>query len=131
MITKFGSSLNGIKIGFQYEGFEFSKDRKYARLRKPRVVIFRDSNIVNHKNLLSVSGTVILRQHGHTVNLYPNINCSGKGRKIIQRLTGEWILLDQTKEIRKQFRIILEGVDLAGNQLVVGGLITYPKISTI
>lgn len=35
MFTKFGNSVNGVKIGFQYEGFEFSKDRKYARITKP------------------------------------------------------------------------------------------------
>lgn len=93
MVTKFSPSVNGIKIAFQYEGFEFSKDGKYARLTKPRVIIIRDVKIVDHKRLLTVSGSVILKQNGHKVNLYPNINCSGRGRKIIKRLTGEWVEL--------------------------------------
>lgn len=128
MVTKFSPSVNGIKIAFQYEGFEFSKDGKYARITKPRVIIVRDVNIRDHTNLLTVSGTVIVKQKDQKVNLYRNLSCSGRGRKIIQRLTGEWVALSTEKEVRKQFRIVLDGIDYAGEPLIVSGLISYPQV---
>lgn len=130
MVTKFSPSLNGIKIAFQYEGFEYSPDRKYARIRKPRVVIIRDIHIDNHTNLLAVSGSVILKQKDHKANLYRNVSCSGNGRKIIKRLTGEWIEIDSEKYIRKHYQISLEGINHAGAPLIVSGYISYPPFST-
>lgn len=129
MVTKFSPSANGVKIAFQYEGFEYSKDRKYARITKPRVIIVRDVNIVDHTNLLTVSGSLILKQKDHKANLYRNVSCSGRGRKIIKRLTGEWVELDPTKFVRKQFRIVLEGIDYAGQPLVVNGYVSFPPVS--
>ena len=128
MATKFSPSMNGIKIGFQYEGFEFSPDHKYARIRKPRVVIFRDVNIMDHSNILEVSGAVILKQKDHKSNIYRNLSCSGRGKKIIKRMTGEWIELDSTKEVRKLYRVTLTGINWAGGPLEVSGYIAYPRL---
>ena len=130
MVPKVSPSMNGVRLGFQFDGFEFSPDHKYARIRKPRVVIFRDVNIVDHSNVLEVSGSVILKQKDHKTNVYRNINCSGRGHKIIKRLTGEWIKLDPTKYVRKLYRITLEGIDYAGGPLTVGGYIAYPPSDT-
>lgn len=129
MVTKFSQSINGVKIAFHYEGFEYSRDRKYARIRKPRVIIFREVNIVNHTNLLEISGTVILKQKGHVINFYRNLSCSGKGRKIIKRLTSVWVALDPSKETRKFFRVNLLGIDHVGEPLTVSGYIAYPQLS--
>lgn len=69
----------------------------------PCVIIIRDVNIVDHKNLLTVSGSVILKQNGH-------------------------VELSSEKEVRKQFRIILDGIEYAGEPLIVSGFISYPQV---
>lgn len=126
MITKFSPTVNGVCIAFQYAGFEYSKDCTYARINKPRVLILRDVNIKSHSPLLSVSGHVFLKQKDHKANLYQNINCSGKGKKIIKRLTGEWVAINSTTTVRKQFHIVLEGLDQVGEPLIITGYIPFP-----
>lgn len=126
MITKTSSSVNGVKLGFQYEGFEFSKDGTKARITKPRVIIIRDVNIVDHVNQLVVSGSIVVMQKGKPTNSYYNINCSGKGKKILKHFTGRWIDLDPDKHVRRMFNVKLNNIEWASQGVSLSGYIAYP-----
>lgn len=124
MITKLSSSVNGIQLGFQYEGFEISKDGKYARVTKPRIILISDANAVNHNNILCVSGSVIVKQKDHTINVYRNVRCSGTGKKVIKRLTGEWVLLKAESKTKKA---VYARIDWLDNSIELLRYISYPE----
>lgn len=125
-IIKIGPKHNGVAIAFQHDGFEISKDGKYARIKKPRLIIIRDVNIVDHTNVLTITGLSFVKQKDTKTSIYRNIICSGRGRKTIKRFTGEWIALDPNKSVKKLYNIVLDGINYVGQPLTVGGYITYP-----
>lgn len=124
MITKLSPNVNGIQLGFQYEGFEISKDGKYARLTKPRIVLFGDLDSTDHKNVLYVSGSPIVKQKGQTTNIYRNVHCFGKGKKVIKRLAAEWVELKSQGSTRKA---LYANLAWATGQIELLKYISYPE----
>lgn len=121
MAGKWGSSKNGIAVGFFYDSIQMNAAGTQARIVGGRIRIRRGVNIVDSTNSLSWSGGAV--SDGSSSNL----NLNGSGDKTIKSVTGQWQTLSTTTPaVKATASVSLSGVNYAGGTLTVSVTVTYP-----
>ncbi len=121
MAGKWGSSKNGIAVGFFYDSIQLNAAGTQARIVGGRIRIRRGVNIVDSTNSLSWSGGAV--NDGSSSNL----NLNGSGDKTIKSVTGQWQTLSTTSPaVKASASVSLSGVNYAGGTLTVSVTVTYP-----
>lgn len=120
MAGKWGSSHNGIAVGFFYDSIELNAAGTQARIKGGRIRIRRGVNIADTSNSLSWSGSLV--PNGSSSNL----NLNGSGDKTIKTVSGSWITLNAVSKVKATASISLSGVNYAGATLTVSVTVEFP-----
>lgn len=120
MAGKWGSSKNGIAVGFFYDSLEMNTAGTQARIKGGRIRIRRGVNIVDSTNSLSWSGSLV------TNGSSSNLNLDGSGDKTIKTVTGSWVTLNAVNKVKATASVSLSGVNYAGGTLTVSVTVEFP-----